>query len=240
MTNLKIDIKQKDLNLEKYDIRETIEMLKEANKALRPLLNKGETIGHKSEEGSVVHLFLIPLTTLTLVNSQIENIQKGKYHLATNLMPFVDYLQTKSKKNNQTIELSLGDNYSTKLKINSKTSYYQSNIWINTDLYLHGEITKVGGKGKTSLQVETEEYGNVIVGVDKEQAIKNNYLYKEHRILVDCKQNVKTGEIKEAKALIIEQYNNVSDFRTYMDKKIQLGTETWKGTDVNKWLKSIR
>ncbi len=112
--------------------------------------------------------------------------------------------------------------------------------WIKTDMYLHGEITNVGGKTIANIYIDTDECGTVIAEVDKDKLTDKNLLYSSYRVLIECEQDYKTRTIRKAKVLMLEPLKQVKDFDTYMKEKIDIASPNWEGVDLDKWLKSIR
>ncbi len=130
------------------------------------------------------------------------------------------------------------------IKINeeSKIQRIQSEIWVESELFLYGIITDLGGSNKPNIHLKTENGSNITIDCKKED-IENeteNRVYKPSSIRVIAQQNINTGEIKESKFISFENYNPVFNDNELI-ASIEKGRNAW--AEINnhvKWVRNLR
>ena len=200
-------------------------------------------IAYSIEDGSALHRFFLPITSVILFNGLTEEISHRQS------IDFLDYkrgeiiekFQRKAK--DKMLEISFSNSISKKdnLVINKETNYYQAQAeWINTDINLYGEIFQEGGINP-NLHILTKEFGKLTVSATKEQLTEGeNKLYKVYGLRVSAKQNLKNKSLSDIKLMDFIEHNPVFD-KNELSTLIKKATPNWaKVNDIDKWLKQIR
>ena len=118
------------------------------------------------------------------------------------------------------------------------------NVWVNTELYLYGEITDAGGKNEPNIHLQRKNHEQILkIACDKKllSSQTTNLLYKTSGIRVSAKQNLLTGELdlKSLKAIEIIKYDPTYN-KNYLSSLVEEASPSWKGIDVDKWLQEQR
>lgn len=130
------------------------------------------------------------------------------------------------------------------IKINSESNIQriETDIWLESEIFLYGVITDLGGASKPNIHLKTEEGNNITIDCKKEdlESETENRVYKPASIRVLAKQNIKTGDFKEAKFISFQDYNpafNESELLASIEK----GRNAWSDVDDHvEWVRNLR
>ena len=239
---------QKELSPDNYDISEIIALLHNTENLLFPSDKKHRPpITYSLESGSVRNILKTSLQVVIGFNALLYQINE------TQSIEFLDYrtakafevFQEMAVKNNYVVEISTSLEKSNKLHVAINTEFYKSeSVWVETELYLYGEIVDMGGKNKSNIHLSTEEFGTVLINTPKEilKSYDENYLYKRYGIRAIGKQNIETGEIDKTslnfKEIIF--YPTSYDER-YLFRLIKKAKQSWTEiADIDEWLRELR
>ncbi len=243
-----IEIKIKDVSPQDFDISDLMELLKNAENMLYPNEKKNRpTISYEVKEGSTRNLIRTLAGPVLALNTILNQINKEKS------IDFIDPIQAKAIENIQLWSVKKGQNILIKtslpntanVEVNRKTQYYRSeNIWIDSDLYIYGKITNMGGKTDPNLHLDTDDWGTIIIKTDEDVLanLKENHMYKYVGVHVQAKQNIKTSQLDNKAINFIEfvDYENTYD-ENYLNNLISQASKSWKDVpDTDKWLAEIR
>jgi len=148
----------------------------------------------------------------------------------------------KKTKTNPTIEFEIRPNGEDGIKITSQKQFKkEESVWIQSEVYLYGVFKDIGGE-KPNIHLTTGKNEKVLISC-KEGDIKNqteNRVYHAGGVRVFAKQNLYTGEIKEANLIEFVNYSPQYD----EDELLRLtakGREAW--TDIPdhvEWVRNLR
>lgn len=158
---------------------------------------------------------------------------------------FVEYLFEKldiPDMFNKAINTSIKKNQN--LKIDKTTNYYKTNdTWVNSEIYLYGEIIDVEGKDKANIHINTQELGVLTVNTNKQflSDLKENPLYKKYGLRVSVKQNISNSDIDRNTLQLIElfEYKQVFD-KEYLNKLKKKASKWMSEYEPDELLKVLR
>ena len=167
------------------DINETKELLLDVEILLFP--SKAERderpkMSYSVQEGSVKNLFYVPVANVIMFSALMT--ETGKLGTTELLQPkaiaVIDKWQKKAYNSGREYLISSSINKETFIHINRETKFIAPQTeWINTSLYLYGEIFEEGGLSSSNLHILTNRYGRLTVDATKEQLTSgSNKLYK--------------------------------------------------------------
>jgi hypothetical protein len=245
-----IEIRVNEVSPNAFDISDVMELLKNAENLLYPNERKSRPIiSYEIKEGedstrNLIKTLIGPVKAVNAVLGQIQN---------DNSIDLIDTVQAKAIENMQ--EWAVKKKYELVIKtsvkesaflgISQHTKYYRSeNLWLDSDLYLYGKVTNMGGKTSPNLHLATDDYGTVIIQTTEEILAneKENKLYKLVGVHVQAKQNVKSGQLdkNEVKLLDFVDYKQEYD-SDYLNELINQAGKTWADIpDTDQWLAQIR
>lgn len=208
-----------------------------SEKTYRPL------ISYKIEEGSAKHKFFLPITGVILFSGLVGEIAKRK------AIDFLDYkraeiiekFQRKAKEKDLEITFSSSASEDKILKINKDTNFFNvAPDWINTEVYLYGEVYQEGGLNP-NFHILTQEYGKLTVSATRQQLLEGeNKLYKIYGIKASGKQSLTDGKPFDLKLEYFIDYNPVFD-KAELDLLITKAMRNLSQIeDVDEWLNQIR
>jgi hypothetical protein len=147
-------------------------------------------------------------------------------------------------KNNNSLEFEIRPKGEDGIKVNFEKNFTKSqeNIWVEAEIYLYGEVTDWGGSSKSNIHFTTEDKKKVTVACRREDLInqKDNLVYRPGGIRVLAKQNLYTGEIKDAKFVAFIDYSPIYD-EAQLNATIEKGREAWKDVkDHVEWVRNLR
>jgi len=202
-----------------------------------------ELISYRIEDGSAKHKLNLAVTGVILFNGltkEIEN-KKSLNFLETKRAEVIERFQRKAKDNSYTITFSNSYNTETKLVITNQTNFVRDvPEFIETEVYLYGEIYEEGGITEPNIHINTEEYGKLTISTTKEQiSTDKNILYKIIGVRAFGKQNLSDGKLMDLKLVDFIPYSPSND-EGWLDKAISRASNIWKGVDVDRYMKEIR
>ena len=229
------------------DIAETKELITDVEMLLFPV--KAERadrakVSYEVKEGSVKNFFYVPLAKTIMFTALMGEVMK---QTTTDLLEpqaaqVIDKWQQRAYKTGRQylIASSILPDVPF-LEINKDTKFVTAQAdWINTSLYLYGEIYEEGGLSKSNLHILTDRYGKVTVDASKEQLKKDNKLYNVHGLWVKGKQNLQNGTLKELTLIDFLPYTPDYD-ELVLSKLIKAASANWKKIkDKDAWLVDVR
>ncbi|WP_309614920.1 hypothetical protein [Flavobacterium sp.] len=235
------------LKPENTDIKEIKVILDNIEDILYPNQKDRPTISYSIEEGSVKHIFIVGSQALIGLTANLEVV---------NQQHSIDFLELKTAQAIERIQnISYNKNYSFELKtnvgekefffeINPSTSYKRTlDLWVDAELYFYGEITNTGGKNKSNLHLDTEDFGTVIIEAPKEFFLneEKNLVYRKYGFRVTAKQNIDSGEFDKSSLKFVEMIPYLPKYNEdYLNKLIERSTSKWKDIDADDWLRDLR
>jgi hypothetical protein len=238
-----------EVSPDNYDIKEIIFILENTENLLYAGDKKDRPIiSYKIEEGSVKHLFKTSLQFVIGFNAiigQVQQTQNIDFLELTTARAFENIQEIAAKKNYTfTIKTSL--NNTNEIKIDKTTQLYRTEaIWVDAEFYFYGKITNAGGKDKTNIHINTDEFGSVTIftPVSFFENLEENIIHKKpYGIRAIGKQHSETGELDKSSLKFIE----LVDFQpTYDEKYLQSLREkakkSWLGNiNPETWLSEMR
>lgn len=229
------------------DIAETKELLTDVEMLLFPVkAERAERpkVSYEVKEGSVKNFFYVPLAKAIMFTALMREVMK---QTTTDLLEpqaaqVIDKWQQKAYKTGRQylIASSLLPDVPF-LEINKDSKFVTAQAdWINTSLYLYGEIYEEGGLSKSNLHILTDRYGKVTVDATKEQLTSGNKLYNVHGLWVKGKQNLQTGTLKDLTLIDFLPYTPDYD-ELVLSKLIKTASANWKKIkNKDAWLADVR
>lgn len=197
------------------------------------------------ENGSAKHKFFVGLVSVLSFGAILNEvgIRKGDItFLGRKRAEVFDKFQKYSTSKDYKITISTSRQEVKPVEINSKTKYYlPKDIFVDTEVYLYGQVYSVGGKTNPNIHIETTEYGPVTVDASKEQLKGNdNHLYATVGIRAIGKQNILDGSYSDLKFIDFVNYTP-NPSREYYIERIKRATASWSDVeDTDKWLNQLR
>jgi hypothetical protein len=236
------------LNPKDIDISETKELLSDVENLLFPTKNEKENrplVSYEVKEGSVKNIFFIPAAKVIMFTALMNEVAKqgSTQLLEPQQANVLDKWQQRAYKAGRTFSFSssINDNENF-LTISHETKFIVAQTdWINTSMYLYGEIYEEGGLNKSNLHILTARYGKLTVGASKEQLTTGtNKLYNVYGLWVKGKQNVKSGELKELSLIDFIPYNQDYD-EVALNILITNASKNWSRIkNADRWLEDVR
>ena len=246
ITGLKGNLK---LSPDNYDIKEIIAILENAEN----LLSSGDkkdrpNISYKIEEGSVRHIFKTSIQHIIGFNAIIGQVQKIQNidFLDLSTAKAFENIQEIATKNNYTFSIKTSLENTNEIKVDKTTLLYRSKAtWVDAEFYFYGKITNAGGKDKTNIHINTDEFGSITIytPVSFFENLEENIIHKKpYGIRAIGKQNSETGELDKSS---LKFKDLVEYYPVYDEKYLQLLREKAKKSwlrqiDPDNWLTEIR
>ena len=229
------------------DIAEIKEVISEVETFLFPTKTSKSgrpKISYQIEEGSVKHLFFLPVAYVLMFQGIAKEIEKRKSldFLDIKRARVIERFQKLAEKNNW--EIFLSDSLSQSnahLTINKNTKYIISSaLFIESEFYLYGEIYQEGGKSP-NLHIATKEHGNLTVAATKEQLMEGDRkLYNVFGVKVCGKKSLEDGSLFDLKLDHYIDYNPKFD-KKLLDIMIQKASKNLSEIDnVDEWITEVR
>ncbi len=143
-----------------------------------------ELVSYRIEDGSVKHKLILAVTrvmSFSVLINEIEN-SKSLNFLEPKRAAVIERFQKKAKDNSYTITFTNSYNNTSKLTISNQTNFVRDiPEFIETEVYLYGEIYEEGGLNDPNIHINTEEYGKLTtISTSKEQIStgENKMVYK--------------------------------------------------------------
>lgn len=236
------------LNPKDIDIDETKELLNDVETLLFPSKsekNERPKVSFEVQEGSVKNLFFIPLAKVIMFSALMTEV--GKQGSVDLLDPkaatIIDKWQRKAHSTGRqyAIHSSVSENTSL-ITINQESQFISlQSDWVDTSLYLYGEIYEEGGLSNINLHILTERYGKLFVKASKEQLTAgDNKLFKIYGLWVKGKQNVSNGQLKDLELIDYLKHQREYD-EIALQRLIKKASPSWKSIkNKDAWLSEIR
>ncbi len=236
-----------DLKPVDIDIAVTKELLTDVEMLLFPVkAERAERpkVSYEVKEGSVKNFFYVPLAKAIMFTALMGEVMR---QITTDLLEpqaanVIDKWQQKVYKTGQTYLIASSTSPDVPfLEINKDTKFVAAQSdWINTSLYLYGEIYEEGGLSKSNLHILTDRYGRVMVNATKEQLTNSNKLYSINGLWVKGKQNLQSGKLKDLTLIDFLPYTPDYD-ELVLSKLIKTASANWKKIkDKDNWLSDVR
>lgn len=235
------------LNPKDIDISETKELLSDIETLLFPTKSEKEErpkVSYEVKEGSVKNLFFIPAANVIMFTALLSEVNKQGTSdlLQPKAAVIIDKWQKKAYSSGREYLITSSVNEEPFFKINTETKFIAPQTdWVNTSLYLYGEIFEEGGLGKSNLHILTDRYGKLTVDATKEQLTTgNNKLYHIYGLWVKGKQNLQTGNLKDLSLIDFVTYLQEYD-ELALNMLIEKASASWKKVkDKDLWLTELR
>jgi hypothetical protein len=236
-----------NLNPRDIDITETKELLSDFETLLfptKPEKDERPRVSYEVKEGSVKNIFFIPPANVIMFTALMSEVNKqGKTDLLQHKAAIVlDKWQKKAYNTGREYLFSSSVNQNGFIKINRESKFIiPQTDWVNTTLYLYGEIFEECGLSKSNLHILTDRYGKLTIDATKEQLTSgSNKLYNIYGLWVKGEQNVATGEFKSLTLIDFLAYKQDYD-EVALNMLIEKSTVNWKKIkDKDNWLSDIR
>lgn len=237
-----------ELSPENYDIKEIISVLQTSENLLFPNNKRDRPLmSYNIEKGSVKHIIKTSIQAIIGFNAIIGRVASTESidFLEGQSAKAIETLQESAIKRNLEIEVTTSIDASNKLTINKDTRFSRSqNVWVDAEFYFYGTLVNAGGKSRSNIHLDTDEYGSLIITTDKDylKAKEENLLYKKYGVRAIGKQNLATGELDKLNLQLVEliDYNPKFD-SSYLAKLMKKASQSWKEVnDADDWLKQMR
>lgn len=247
---IRIEGKKGNINLtpDNLDIKEIRQILDIADRLFSSgSTTKRPTISYSLGEGSVIHRFYASFQIVLQLTSVLSFIvsNSSTEHLDFETRKSFDELQKVSVKSNYSIKINTSENLKNILEITPETKLFLTREkLVDAEFYFYGEIIRAGGKDKTSIQLNTENYGILTIHTTRSiiERIENNPLYKTIGLRVSGLQNIETGEFDRQSLYLLELIKYEPKFDPeYLNGLIERGKSHWADIDnPDEWLRNLR
>ena len=227
----------------------SVSLLNSFSKDISDLINsiqevKKEEIIVSIEEGSFRLKAVMILAAINIINAEIKTLHQ------TNDLNSIDERRgliyekwiSNAKANNLEFEIKPLNEESLVINKNSIFNKIDNDIWVESELYLFGVITDLGGNQKPNIHLKLENGKNIVIDCTKNDiAIETeNRVYHSASVRVMAKQNLLTGDFKDAKFLEFNKYNPVFDEKVLLET-IDRGTNAWSDVENHiDWVRNLR
>jgi hypothetical protein len=238
-----------DLNPDNYDIRELIEMLRNAENLLFPNAKKDRPIiSYEIADGSVKHLIKTTLQAVIGFNAILTQIKAENYSidfLESSTARAFEFFQNEAQKNNYEYEIGTSISAESKITITKNTKFIRSEeVWADAEFYFYGTIVDAGGKGIANVHLDTKEFGLLKIEASKTLLTnyENNPLYKPYGVRARGKQNIRSAEIDKNTLQLIDIIDYNPSFKEdYIKSLIKKAKKSWADVpDADEWLQNLR
>jgi hypothetical protein len=236
------------LSPDNFDINEIRQILEVADRLFSSTSKtKRPTISYSIENGSVIHRFYTTFQLVLQLTSVLSFLISSLSieHLEYETQKSIDELQRISIKSNYKIKINTSEDKTNILEITPDTKLFQTKEkFVNAEFYFYGETVRIGGKDKTSIQLNTENFGVLTIHTTRAiiEKIENNPLYKTIGLRASGLQNINTGEFDKQNLNLIELQKYEPKFDpVYLNGLIEKGKSNWADIgDPDEWLRDLR
>jgi hypothetical protein len=208
-------------------------------------VGKKEEIIASIETGSFKFNTIIALSAFNILSAEINTLNQTKDFSTIQVKTASIFESWYSKsKENPDLEFEILPQNKESIKFNSNSVFLKTdeNVWIQSELYLYGVITDLGGAQKPNIHLKTEDGKSVTIICTKDNLIneKENRVYHSSAIRVLASQNLYTGEIKEPRFLEFIDYNPTFNEEELLST-VEKGSNAWSDI-VNhvEWVRNLR
>jgi hypothetical protein len=206
---------------------------------------KKEDILASIENGSFKFNTIIALSAFNILSAEINTLNQTKDFstIQTRTASIFETWYNKSKENPD-LEFEIIPQNKESLKLNSNVIFQRTdeNVWVESELFLFGVITDLGGAQKPNIHLKTEDGKSITIVCTKEDLIneKENRVYHSSAIRVTANQNLYTGEIRDPKFLGFIEYNPTFNEAELLST-IEKGRNAWSDIDNHiEWVRNLR
>lgn len=236
-----------DLRPIDIDITETKELLTDAETLLFPAKSERDErpkVSYSVQEGSVKNLFFVPVANVIMFSALMTEVgSRGTTELLQpKAVAVLDKWQKKAYNTGREYLISSSVNSTPFIRINRDTKFIAPQTeWINTSLYLYGEIFEEGGLSSSNLHILTDRYGRLTVDASREQLTSgSNKLYNVYGLWVKGKQNIESGNLKDLQLIDFLTYNQSYD-EVVLNQLIDKASASWAAIkNKDNWLQDVR
>ena len=236
------------LTPENFDISEIRNVIDNFESILFPGdKRKRPLVSYELAEGSVINRFkttaqfALGLSALLAPIRQNPSLDFLEFNTARGIQNF----QRIAEEKDYTFEISTSVAPQVKLSISKETRYHLAeDMMVDADFYFYGKLTTMGGKDRSSIRLDTDDFGLLTIHTPKSvlEQLDKNPLYKIIGIRAHGKENVKNFEIDGESLQFIEflEYRPKYD-DSYLTALIAKASMTWADVkDPNAWLRELR
>jgi len=190
-------------------------------------------ISYAIEQGSIRHVFNLPISNVITFNGLITEINTRKQidFLDQKQQDIIIAFQKKAKEQNIIFEINNSKNNGQIFVINAHSNYQRSQIDFYESVFIiYGVIYQLGGKKDPAIYIDTKEQGSVRIATTKEQLLASeNKLYKTYGIRVKGKRKIVNRELYDL--IFIDFFN---EYKPVFDRKLidKITTEVKKDFDA--------
>lgn len=182
-----------------------------------------------------LNTFQVDLDTLYSTNN-LDTINNKRSNIIE------DWVKKTKSYENLEYEVRIGDVKSYKFNSNSNFNRNQKDLWVESEIYIYGEVTDLGGASKSNIHIKQESGNIIVVNCTKEDlsSEKDNKIYHNVALHVSAKQNIATGEIKDANFIQFIEYNPVLDEKQLSELN-EKGRKAWEDIEDHvDWIRKLR
>lgn len=236
------------VSMESFDIKEVRKLLDEVETLLFPNSKTNRPIiSYSVEPGSVKNIFKTSKQAVVEFGAVISLIssQNSLVGIEQKMARSIENLQKTAVAKGYDIDINIvGDDVST-LQITPNTRFFiESEIWVDTMLFLYGTIVDAGGKTNSNIHIVTSDGKSYLINTSKEQlhSIDKNLLYREFGIQVTGKQRIDSGEIDDKSLFLVSIFDYDSNYdEKYIKELVCRAKYTWSDIlDVDDWVRNMR
>ena len=182
-----------------------------------------------------LNTFQVDFETLTATNN-LDTINNKRSNIIE------EWVRKTKLYDNLEFEVRIGDDKI--YKFNSKTNYNrnQPELWVESEIYIYGEVTDLGGASKSNIHIKQENGNTIVVNCTKDDLSneKENKIYHNVALHLSAKQNIATGEIKDANFIQFIEYNPVLDEKQLSELN-EKGRKAWEDIEDHvDWIRKLR
>jgi hypothetical protein len=227
----------------------SVSLLNSFSKDISDLLNtiqeaKKEQIIVSIEEGSFKIKAAMFMAAINIINAEIKTLQETNDLNSINEKRGLIYEKWISNAIENNYEFEIKPQNDDSLIINKNTVFNKidNSIWVESEIYLYGVITDLGGSQKPNIHLKLEDGKSIVIDCTKDDIANEieNRVYHSASIRVTAKQNLITGELKEFKFSSYNKYNPVFDEKALLET-IDKGTNAWSNVENHiDWVRNLR
>lgn len=236
-----------DLRPENYDIKHIASIIQNVEDLLFPTNKKDRPIiTYDIQEGSVRHLFKTTIQTVIGFSAVLTQVQANESidFLELKTARAIENIQNLSRQKNYEFQIKTSISEGYELTINPKTKFIRTeNIWVDAEFYFYGILKDAGGKTKSNIHIDTDDFGYLSIETGKKflQEREENLLYKKFGVRAKGKQNIETGEIDTKSLQLLELIDYQPKFdNDYLNSLIKKAKDSWKNVNTDEWLLNLR
>jgi len=247
---IRVNNKEKRLKPDQIDIKDVITIIDNIETLLFPTQEEKKVrplISYEIKNGSVKHIFFVPLLTVINFNGIIKEIKESNTieFLKLEQQKAIYVFQHKAKQENLIFEFS-NSKYKNDgvFKIDQNTNYKVVIPEVTTydsEFYIYGTIILQGGK-QPYITIETEDEGTINIKATRTQILEGeNKLYQQWGLKVKGKKNISNNKPTEMTLVeFIGKYDPV-----FNQKKFNLMLERSKENmneikNIDQFIKDVR